>query len=298
MENNTKTNNRHKLSVSYLNCVNTGNTRYLDNDNPNLRQYLREVRKYKPITSEDEIKHIINYQKRVPGYEKDLEIIMGYNQRFVIMLSKRYCPTDVDICEVISEANIGMMEAINRFDVNFGVKFITYASRFVVKYIFEFLEDSGFIKQSNRGRIHGTIDHINEEFFRNNGYYPNIDEINEEFNKRGISIKDKSDFVKVYVESLDTPVFGYDDDNYINEPGEIDDFDIRVDNSIVKDNIRKLIETLPDIEKTVVKKTFGFDCQCEMTSTIANELGVSEYKVKTYLDSALKKMRMCKKMFV
>lgn len=286
---------KHTLKSSYLNLNNTNNARYIDRDNENLRRYLKDVRKYKVLEPEEEMVLIDRYQKRLPGYEKAKEIIIGSHQRFIIMVAKRYRPCNIDLCDLINEGNVGLNVALNNYDSSFNTKFITFAGHYIVKYIFEFLENSGIVYQPNRSKIYGTANRVREDFFKEYGFYPSLDDLQIIFKERGMSIKNKTDFINIVVESMDKPVETNDDD-YYHEYGYDDNIDERANTGFIRENVKNILGVLSDIERLVVTKVFGFDGIERTVSTIAFEMGTTEYKVKTHLDKAIVKMRKYKHM--
>ena len=88
--------------------------------------YLKEIGKYDLFTPEKEIEIFRKYKKT-----KDLELrneIMNANLRLVINIAKRYAYNGLSFLDIIQEGNLGLMYAIDKFDVDKGYKFSTYAT--------------------------------------------------------------------------------------------------------------------------------------------------------------------------
>lgn len=88
--------------------------------------YLKEMGKYDLFTPEKEIEIFRKYKKT-----KDLELrneIMNANLRLVINIAKRYAYSGLSFLDIIQEGNLGLMYAIDKFDVDKGYKFSTYAT--------------------------------------------------------------------------------------------------------------------------------------------------------------------------
>ncbi len=88
--------------------------------------YLKEMGKYDLFTPEKEIEIFRKYKKT-----KDLELrneIMNANLRLVINIAKRYAYNGLSFLDIIQEGNLGLMYAIDKFDVDKGYKFSTYAT--------------------------------------------------------------------------------------------------------------------------------------------------------------------------
>ena len=95
-----------------------------------IQNYIKDIRKIKVITHQrqDEIFELLK-NKDLPKKERvDLlnELVVG-NLRFVITVAKSYQNNGMDLIDLISEGNIGLIRAAERFDPNSGYKFISYA---------------------------------------------------------------------------------------------------------------------------------------------------------------------------
>ena len=87
-------------------------------------KYLFDIRRYPVLTAEDE-KDIIQRIKN--GDEVARRILIESNQRFVFAVARKYAKDENHLLDLISEGNMGLMEAIDCFDPSLGFKFITHA---------------------------------------------------------------------------------------------------------------------------------------------------------------------------
>ena len=88
--------------------------------------YLKEMGKYDLFTPEKEIEIFREYKKT-----ENLELrneIMNANLRLVINIAKKYAYSGLSFLDIIQEGNLGLMYAIDKFDVDKGYKFSTYAT--------------------------------------------------------------------------------------------------------------------------------------------------------------------------
>ena len=92
-----------------------------------LHIYLNEIGKYKVLTK-DEVNDLITKYKTT-GDQAAYDKIIKHNLRFVVSVAKspRYRNRGVELPDLISEGNIGLMRAIEKFDVERDCKFSTYA---------------------------------------------------------------------------------------------------------------------------------------------------------------------------
>ncbi|EPF31495.1 sigma-70 family RNA polymerase sigma factor [Treponema maltophilum ATCC 51939] len=93
------------------------------NDNV-LALYLKDINKIPLLTREEENELAV---KAARGDEKAKHKIVNANLRFVVNVAKKYQNRGLDLTDLISEGNIGLLTAIERFDVTKGYHFISYA---------------------------------------------------------------------------------------------------------------------------------------------------------------------------
>ena len=94
------------------------------NDENVLTFYLKDINKVPLLTREEEIDLA---QKAQNGDKLAKDKIVNANLRFVVNVAKKYQNHGLDLVDLISEGNIGLMTAIDRFDVTKGFHFISYA---------------------------------------------------------------------------------------------------------------------------------------------------------------------------
>ena len=97
---------------------------YEDDFNRVVKSYYDDLKKYKPISKAKE-KRLIKLAKM--GDIKAKNEIIESNLRFVFDFARRYARKGVPISELISEGNLALFKAIDKFDDSNDVKFITYA---------------------------------------------------------------------------------------------------------------------------------------------------------------------------
>ena len=86
--------------------------------------YFEELKRYKPLTKAKERRLLKKCKK---GNLKAKNEILESNLRFVFDIAKHYTGRGVSISELISDGNVGLLRAIDKFDETKDVKFISYA---------------------------------------------------------------------------------------------------------------------------------------------------------------------------
>lgn len=117
-----------------------------------LSSYLRGLRDCPPLTREEEIRLAHMFRK-----DEDAEAahcLVRANLRAVVKIASRYQRPDVGLLELIQEGNLGLLQAVNRFDPDRGVRLVTYASWWIRAYVQRYLQG----RQHHLGRSeHDTV---------------------------------------------------------------------------------------------------------------------------------------------
>ena len=113
-----------------------------------LEKYFNEIVNEEPLTAEQEVALV---QKIKAGDDIAKELLIKANLKFVVSVAKHYQHTAIPLGDLISEGNIGLVKAAERFDETRGFKFISYAVWWIRQAIMEALN-----KQSRFIRVPGN----------------------------------------------------------------------------------------------------------------------------------------------
>ena len=93
--------------------------------NDPVRMYLKEIGRINLLTSDEEFEYA---GRAVEGDEEAKRLLAESNLRLVVSIAKRYVGRGMLFLDLIQEGNIGLMKAVDKFDVTKGYKFSTYAT--------------------------------------------------------------------------------------------------------------------------------------------------------------------------
>lgn len=102
-----------------------------------LQQYLAEVRRYPYLSKEEELRLFHEYQ--VKGSREAAVRLILANLRVSVAIASEYLHTGADHMDLIQEGNVGLLQAIKKFDVSKNVRFYAYAAWWARAYILRYL---------------------------------------------------------------------------------------------------------------------------------------------------------------
>ena len=122
-----------------------------------VNQYMKEVKKARPMTKADEADLIAAAQD---GDMKSRNILIESNLRFVVQVAKQYQGMGVPFEDLIAFGNIGLFEAVNRFDVSKNVKFVTFAVWYIRAELNKALNETGRTVRVPSHKTQTEVQHI------------------------------------------------------------------------------------------------------------------------------------------
>ena len=273
-------------------------TAIITKQTPEIEAYLRSIRKYQPLSQEEENEVFKMYHSNDPvAKKKAIDTLVNANQRFIFSLAKDYAKGDeTKILDYVNEGSIGIINAIDKFDQTRGFKFISFAVWYIRQAMTNYAQTTDlFLRKSNNAKIGNNILKIRTAFFQENHREPTTDEIKEGLAKKGIKIKEDKDLEDVVRNSLDS-VWG-DESTFENNPRYIqhsaiqNEYEKEMDDEDNKSVVGKLLQTLDERSRLVIKQFFGIGYESPVDiEVVAENLGLTPTRVGQIKNAALKKL--------
>jgi RNA polymerase primary sigma factor len=264
----------------------------MNETNAVLNRYLLEIGRMPLLSSAQEIQIARQIQN---GDGAARERMINANLRLVVTIARDYINLGLPLIDLISEGNIGLMKAVDRFDPEKGVKLSTYAIWWIKRAIKGALAD-----QSKTIRLPAkTIEKISRmrrvsaQMGNELGREPTEDELGEEL---GIATEKVARLKRVGLrpESLDAPVSAYEQ----TELGEsIPDEQTQTPFESLRekdfsDQINRVLKSLNNRESTIIAERFGLDgTTAKPLEQVAELIGVTRERVRQLELGALSKLR-------
>ena len=268
-----------------------------ERNNISVNNYLKEVNRYPMATVDEEV--ILAQKIRQGGIEADKarQRLVEANLRFVISVANQYHQHNMDLSDLISEGNIGLIKAAERFDETRGFKFISYAVWWVRQSISSTIYENGRIIRLplNQQALLNMYSILLKETMQTEQRKPTTAEFAEfaniSENKAGILIEQTAKTL-----SMDDPL-SEDTDTSI---GDLVSSGSKTDEPLDKESLHQdmtaiLNHILSAKEKEILMRSFGINCKEEGLEEIGFAFGLSRERVRQIREKALCKIRRSNK---
>ncbi len=265
----------------------------LNIDEKSLEIYLKEIGEI-PILTEEEERELI---KRAKAGDKEAREKLIYSHlRFVVSVAKKYQGYGVPLGDLINEGNMGLLRALERFDPNRKVRFLSYAIWWIRQAIMKALnEQSRLIKISPESLSKlKKVKETESELMHKSGVTPTVEEVAQELNvtvdevkaAQELAIKEISIDQPIYPDSDKRTLVDVLDQNALPSPEKSYEERER------HEKVMQALEILRPRDRYVIEQYFGLkDGRPRTLEDIGKELGISRERVRQLKDRALKQIR-------
>ena len=257
-----------------------------------IKIYLREIGQIPLLTIEQEIELAAKIKK---GDKAARSLMIRSNLRLVVKIAHDYANLGLPLLDLISEGNIGLMRAVERFDPAKGGKLSTYAAWWIKQSIKRALANQS---KTIRLPVH-LVDKISKmrrvamQMSEELGREPTDDELAEEVGLASGKISQLKT-VSIRPASLDAPISDDDSTEFGEIVGDLEaltPFEQLRDQNL-RDEVGDLLGVLDEREKKIIFSRFGLDGgKAKTLEEVGKKFGVTRERIRQLQNIALMKLR-------
>lgn len=256
-----------------------------------VRAYLKEIGRYPLMTIEEEVYAFTSLKQ---GDESQRQRIINSNLRLVVSIAKRYVGRGMLFLDLIQEGNIGLIKAVEKFEIEKGYKFSTYATWWIRQAITRSIADQA---RTIRIPVH-MVEQINKFNRIRNGLISDLGRIPNDLeiaNEMDMPVEKVRELQKYAIEpvSLETPI-GEEEDSHLGDFVLDETKNIEEDamQSLLRNDIEVALSSLTDREQKVIRLRFGFDDgRARTLEEVGQIFGVTRERIRQIEAKALRKLR-------
>jgi len=259
---------------------------------PIIKIYLREIMVTPLLTRKEEIELAARIKR---GDQKARALMIKANLRLVVKIAHDYAHFGLPLLDLISEGNIGLVKAVERFDPAKGGKLSTYGAWWIKQSIKRAMANQS---KTIRLPVH-LVDKISKvrrvavKMSEELGREPTDEELAEEIGISSVKVSQLKT-VSIRPASLDAPI-GDDDSTQFGEIlGDKDaqtPFELLRDKNL-RDEVGELLDVLDDRERKIIFQRFGLDGGNPKTlEELGKKFGVTRERIRQLQNVALDKLR-------
>lgn len=257
-----------------------------------VESYLKDIAKERQLTPDEEV---VLSQRVKMGDQEALDLLVRGNLRFVVSTAKNYQGHGIELCDLISAGNLGLIKAATRFDPSRGFKFCSYAVWWIRQSILQSIDlQSNLVtlpanQMALLGKARRRVMLLEQKLQR----VPTREEVEEAMGDEkvlldwlGAGAKSNS--------SIDRPVADGSDSTAADML--IDEDAPRPDDGVANESLnlllKKAIKQLPVIDRRVIQYIFGIGVDREYSiEETAMLLGVTRERIRQLVKHGLKNLR-------
>jgi RNA polymerase primary sigma factor len=258
-----------------------------------LSLYLKEINRIPLLTRSEEEQ---TATLAALGDKTAKNRLIKANLRFVVNVAKKYQNQGLPLADLISEGNIGLINAIERFDVSKGYHFISYAVWWIRQAILKAIcEKSRMIRLPlNRANELVQIEKVRKELGGAGRGDSEIVEIARQLDMDEDHVADLINISRDLI-SLDTPIYDEKDSSllsdFVEDRGYKAPHEVVVDKAL-REEINSVLDTLSQKEADIIQYRFGLNGRRPMSlKEIGSRYKLTKERIRQIEKKALKRLQ-------
>jgi RNA polymerase primary sigma factor len=262
------------------------------NDNV-LSQYLREINQIPLLTREEEESAA---RAAAQGDQNAKNKLVQGNLRFVVNVAKKYQGQGLPLQDLISEGNIGLINAVDRYDVEKGYHFISYAVWWIRQAILKAIcEKSRMIRLPlNRANEMVQIEKTRKMIQEGAGADKEVREIARLLNMDAVHVADLIKISRKLV-SLENPVYSDKDTSILGDFIEDENYQSPDEHAIeysLKKDIESVLQTLDKKEADIIRYRYGLGNVTPLSlKEIGERFNLTKERIRQIEKKAIKRLQ-------
>ena len=257
-----------------------------------VRMYLKEIGKVPLLSADEEVELA---KRMAEGDEEAKKRLAEANLRLVVSIAKRYVGRGMLFPDLIQVGNLGLINAVEKFDYHKGFKFSTYATWWIRQAITRAIADQA---RTIRIPVHmvetiNKLIRVSRQLLQELGREPTPEEIAAELD---MPVERVREILKISQEpvSLETPI-GEEEDSHLGDFIQDDNVPVPAEaaaQTLLKEQLDEVLDTLTEREQKVLRLRFGMnDGRARTLEEVGKEFDVTRERIRQIEAKALRKLR-------
>ncbi|MBP9093183.1 RNA polymerase sigma factor RpoD/SigA [bacterium] len=261
------------------------------NQNDALNAYMSTARKVPYLTAEQELALISRVKRGGSGAQRAQDALVLSHLRLVLAIARKYIRSNIPLEDLVQEGNLGLFKALEKFEIERGFRFATYAQWWVRQSINDYLKANGRDVRIPANRVNqiGLMNQVIAKLSRG-GHLPSDVEVAREMRVSMKFVGELTQYAREPI-SINTPIF--DGEGEFGD--QIEDEAAGPEETLLGNNLAEKLSCalgkLNERERDIVTRRFGLDGnEPDTLEILANKYSLTRERVRQIEVAGLKKL--------